>query len=132
MGRFVINREKAISLAEELGINVSFNAENSGVIIKRELKDFYDFFPELRVIDYSNFQLVEEVILTNLGEKILIRQSEVKRILFEDSKVNGVTILFPYLRSLVSDLTSKGSEPPIILPTINVAEMVKDIKGNFD
>jgi preprotein translocase subunit SecB len=47
-------------------------------------------------------------------------------------KVNGVTILFPYLRSLVSDLTSKGSEPPIILPTINVAEMVKDIKGNFD
>lgn len=35
-------------------------------------------------------------------------------------KVNGTAILFPYLRSLVSDLTSKGDESPIIIPTINV------------
>lgn len=35
-------------------------------------------------------------------------------------KVNGTAILFPYLRTLVSDLTSKGDESPIILPTINV------------
>ncbi|WP_162106043.1 protein-export chaperone SecB [Bacillus subtilis] len=41
-------------------------------------------------------------------------------------KVNGVSILFPYLRSLVSDLTSKGSEQPVILPTMNVAQMIKD------
>ncbi len=47
-------------------------------------------------------------------------------------KRNAVAILFPYLRSLVSDLTSKGSEPPIIIPTINVAAMVNDFKENFD
>lgn len=41
-------------------------------------------------------------------------------------KFNGVAILFPYLRSIVSDLSSKGSESPIIIPTINVAAMVKE------
>lgn len=30
-------------------------------------------------------------------------------------KVNGVAILFPYLRSLISDMTSKGSETPFII-----------------
>lgn len=41
-------------------------------------------------------------------------------------KVNAVAILFPYLRSLVSDISSKGSEAPIILPTLNIAAMIHD------
>lgn len=40
-------------------------------------------------------------------------------------KINAVAILFPYLRSLISDLTSKGSETPVIIPTINVVELMK-------
>lgn len=43
-------------------------------------------------------------------------------------KLNGVAILFPYLRSLVSDLSSKGNEAPIILPTVNVAAMIKEVE----
>lgn len=48
-------------------------------------------------------------------------------------QVNAVAILYPYLRSLISDVTSKGSEAPVILPTINVVEMMKkkgDAKQN--
>ncbi|MEC1718771.1 protein-export chaperone SecB [Schinkia azotoformans] len=41
-------------------------------------------------------------------------------------KVNAVAILFPYLRSLVSDITSKGSEAPVILPTLNIAAMINE------
>lgn len=41
-------------------------------------------------------------------------------------KVNAVAILFPYLRSLVSDMSSKGSEAPIILPTLNIAAMIRE------
>ncbi|MDR9793735.1 protein-export chaperone SecB [Aeribacillus composti] len=39
--------------------------------------------------------------------------------------INALAIIFPYLRSLVSDLSSKGSETPIILPTLNIAELVR-------
>jgi len=42
-------------------------------------------------------------------------------------KVNGVAILFPYVRSLIAELTSKGSELPIILPTFNVAELLEEV-----
>ena len=41
-------------------------------------------------------------------------------------KFNGVAILFPYLRSLVSDLSCKGSDAPIIIPTINIASMINE------
>ncbi|SEJ82432.1 preprotein translocase subunit SecB [Bhargavaea ginsengi] len=41
-------------------------------------------------------------------------------------EINAASILFPYLRSLVSDLTSKGESKPVILPTINVHEMMQN------
>jgi preprotein translocase subunit SecB len=46
-------------------------------------------------------------------------------------KENGIAILFPYIRSLISDLTSKGSEIPIILPTINIVEMIRKHERNI-
>lgn len=39
-------------------------------------------------------------------------------------KINAVAILFPYLRAIVSDISSKGSEGPIILPTMNIVNMI--------
>ncbi|MGJ9384140.1 protein-export chaperone SecB [Salipaludibacillus sp. CF4.18] len=38
---------------------------------------------------------------------------------------NALAILYPYMRSLVSDLSSKGNETPIILPPINVGAMME-------
>ncbi|OLS34177.1 hypothetical protein BTR22_18990 [Alkalihalophilus pseudofirmus] len=40
-------------------------------------------------------------------------------------KINGVAILYPYLRAQVSDLTGKGNEQSIILPTLNIVEVMK-------
>jgi preprotein translocase subunit SecB len=45
-------------------------------------------------------------------------------------KVNGVAILFPYLRGLVSELTSKGSMNPIILPTMNITALLAELDKN--
>lgn len=41
-------------------------------------------------------------------------------------RINGVAILYPYLRSLVSDVTGKGSEQAVILPTMNIIKMIQD------
>jgi len=41
-------------------------------------------------------------------------------------KGNGLAILFPYIRSLISDLTSKGKENPLIIPTMNIAEFLNE------
>ncbi|GLJ01110.1 MULTISPECIES: protein-export chaperone SecB [Bacillus] len=41
-------------------------------------------------------------------------------------QVNGLAILYPYIRSLVTDLTSKGSNEGVILPTVNISEMLRN------
>ncbi|WP_438316567.1 protein-export chaperone SecB [Sporosarcina sp. FA9] len=52
-------------------------------------------------------------------------------IIYNYYELNGTAILFPYLRSIVSDLTSKGEDSPIILPTINILALLKS-KENDD
>lgn len=42
---------------------------------------------------------------------------------------NTLAILYPYLRSLVSEITSKGSEAPIILPTLNIVSLIHEMKS---
>ncbi|HDX9579804.1 TPA: protein-export chaperone SecB [Bacillus pseudomycoides] len=37
--------------------------------------------------------------------------------------MNAITILYSYLRSVVSEITSKGTSSSIILPTMNIAAM---------
>ncbi len=45
-------------------------------------------------------------------------------------QVNALAILFPYLRALVSDITSKGSGTPLILPTINIVALINNLKAH--
>lgn len=55
-----------------------------------------------------------------------VDESESTEFVDDMYRKNAVAILYPYMRSLVSDLSSKGSEEPIILPPINVAAMIED------
>ncbi|HDR7484752.1 TPA: protein-export chaperone SecB [Bacillus pacificus] len=38
---------------------------------------------------------------------------------------NGSAILFPYLRSILTDVTSKSDHNPIILPTLNFQRLIE-------
>ncbi|MDR3600226.1 MAG: protein-export chaperone SecB [Desulfosporosinus sp.] len=38
---------------------------------------------------------------------------------------NAVAIVFPYLRSVISTVTVNCGVPPVILPTLNIVELVK-------
>ncbi len=45
-------------------------------------------------------------------------------------ETNAIAIMFPYLRSMVSMITSSSSREPIILPTMNVAKLFEKIDNN--
>lgn len=48
-------------------------------------------------------------------------------------EVNGVAILYPYLRSLISNITNMSNEfPGYNMPTINVHEVLKESKEKND
>lgn len=41
-------------------------------------------------------------------------------------EVNGTAILFPYLRSVITTITSNLGISPIIIPTMNIVEMIRN------
>ncbi|WP_145153163.1 protein-export chaperone SecB [Paenibacillus xylanexedens] len=41
---------------------------------------------------------------------------------------NTLSILFPYLRSTISDVSVKANTEPIILPTINIVQLIEEQK----
>lgn len=43
----------------------------------------------------------------------------------EQNEMTALTILFPYMRTLVTTLTSAAEVQPIILPVMNIVELVK-------
>ena len=46
----------------------------------------------------------------------------------EQNEMTALTILFPYMRTLVTTLTSAAEVQPIILPVMNIVELVKSQK----
>lgn len=53
---FSLDKDKAMELAEKLGLKVSFNNEKSGVIVEdknsmKSLLNFEEFFPELEILE---------------------------------------------------------------------------------
>ena len=40
-------------------------------------------------------------------------------------ETNGTAILFPYLRTLISTITTNACIPPLIIPTMNISKMIK-------
>ncbi len=70
------------------------------------------------VVDEDNLRTIE-VELT--GYFIINEKTEAKKHL----SVNGTAILFPYLRSIVSILSSLDNSNAIVLPTINTHSFVE-------
>ena len=44
--------------------------------------------------------------------------------------INGTAILYPYIRSVASMVTSQDSSPAIILPTVNTINFLKNKSSN--
>ncbi|HWP95995.1 MAG TPA: protein-export chaperone SecB [Syntrophomonadaceae bacterium] len=45
---------------------------------------------------------------------------------------NAIAILFPYLRSLVTDLTARSNHAPILLPTLNIIKVAEQYFSKHD
>lgn len=94
------------------------------------------FFKKMNIIDDNNFEITlgckiqpsednpfpfsAEVVITGVFQ--IDSMNENNKILMSE---NSVAILFPYLRSTLSMLTMNANINPLILPTINIVELLK-------
>ena len=46
-------------------------------------------------------------------------------------EANALAILFPYIRAIVSSVSAQSGREPVILPTINLAQMFDNNKDNL-
>lgn len=46
-------------------------------------------------------------------------------------ELNGTTVLFPYLRTAVTNITATANQPPLVLPLINVHSLNKTTTSNI-
>lgn len=98
-------------------INVKFEVDDS------EIKVFLDII--IGSLDSQDVPF--EAACTIVGDFVYHAEANTTRVNVKDLlENNAVAILYPYARNLISQLTQNSNEyPGYVLPTINVAELLK-------
>ncbi len=71
----------------------------------------------------SPFYLLVEI----LGDFELIGSTENRE---QFAKINATSILFPYVRALITNITANANIPPLILPPMNIVNMIENNEKN--
>ena len=107
-------RKKDVALDElELGLHVEHNVENIE-------EDAYEIVLNTTVSDEN------ENIYVNVKGKAIFRTQQKNMDMLEK---NTIAIMFPYIRSYISIITTQPGMPPIVLPAMNITAMINDQKG---
>ncbi|MGL4897593.1 MAG: protein-export chaperone SecB [Cetobacterium sp.] len=84
---------------------------NAMIIYKDESKKEANIILGIKYDNENNLPFSLEVVLRGFFEF----NDEDQKIIFQ----NGTAIMYPYMRSIITDITSKTNYTPIILPTMN-------------
>ena len=117
--RFEINTDfvatENIELELSFNRNIVIDPDNHNAVIRLACT-IYDNYKEKNYPFYIFVQI--RAIFKYESEMSL---EETKNML----ETNGIAIVFPYLRSIISVVTANAGLPPLIIPTINIIEMLK-------
>ena len=98
--------------------------EDLSLFVSRQIKKInncYDVFLDVRLSSeddsISLAVKAKAVFETNISNEKLVER-------------NGIAIMFPYVRSYVSLLTTQPGMPPIILPALNIIAMIEAQEKN--
>ena len=108
---------KDILISESKFSRVESNIENVelGINVERELEK----------ISEEEYRIVLEVMVTDGNEKVNIYVKCVAKFNTEQDNMdlierNTIAIMFPYVRSYISTLTTQPGMAPVVLPAMNI------------
>ena len=108
-----------INIDFDIDSNINFSDDNSGFLLRLSVKVFKDAIK-------NNYPF--SMNLSVIGMFKLDTSNKEKISTF--AEVNGVAILFPYVRAIISTYTANANVPPLILPPVNVINYLKSKKNN--
>lgn len=138
------NDEVILKFSEYQVDNIKYSVNKNfdkNKIMRRSPKIFYKI---ARDKNSDNFNIIISAIFDSTNNLPFHLQIDIRGFFetlndfTEDEKLNiiisnGTAILFPYLRSIITDITSKSNFSPIILPTMNFSKIIEeDFKNNRD
>lgn len=102
-------------------------------------KNNIDVFIERKQFSNSEYEITLNLIISNSEEKYQVNVSIVGIFEFSEDldevtkniivEKNTISILFPYLRSQVTLLTSQPDIKPMIIPPLNINNLIKNINN---
>ncbi|WP_343002858.1 protein-export chaperone SecB [Intestinibacter bartlettii] len=117
--RFSINEDFEGENGVELDVSfkTSIKTSNNGkaiinltaIVFENCVQNNYPFELEINIQGYFSFD-------NNLNDEDVLKRC----------KVNGTSILFPYLRSAITDVTKIANVNPLVLPSINIYNLIKE------
>ena len=116
---FFVSKDQPIDLVFDCSASSETSNTNATVILQCKL------FDENSESDKYPYFLSIEVVGT-FGIEMEPDEDSAKRLL----EMNSVAILFPYLRSMITNITASSGVPPVILPPINVYKLMKNYSEN--
>ena len=93
----------------EIEVNVKFNVEDT-------------FADDILTISLSSYIMARDSFDLNVT---LVGQFVLDAGMVDKLKANAVAVMFPYLRSQVTLLTTQPNILPIVLPTININKLLQ-------
>lgn len=89
---------------------------NANIIYKNEKKTEANIIIGIKYNIEENLPFTLELIIRGF----FVFKEKDQKIVFQ----NGTAIMYPYIRSIITDITSKTNYTPLILPTMNFYEVL--------
>ena len=109
-----INQVFFDNVSNELNINANVSVNDKTVTVEEIVN--------LRQLHDEQEQVKIRVRMVGVFE--LVGESEIKN-LEEFGRINGASIIFPYIREHITNLSQKGSVGAIILPPVNFTKAIR-------
>lgn len=102
-------------LSVSVGINIGLNELHSQAIVKLDFAVFQD-------VETDNYPYKINAEMIGYFE---IEGNHSEQEVIKLCKINGTAIMFPYIRSAITDLTKISNVTPLILPAINIHKLIE-------
>ena len=115
-------------LFEERSVQLDFHISHN---IEYTEDENNTFFVTLNIVIFdkakeNNYPFTMNVSITGIFQTNIEDVDSIRKF----AEINSIAILFPYLRSIVSTYTANANIQPLILPPINVVNMLKENNKN--
>ena len=111
---------ESIQLDFDITHNIEYTEDEENTFLVILNIDIFDNAKE------NNYPFTMNVSITGVFQTNIEDTNSIKNF----AEINSIAILFPYLRSIVSTYTANANIQPLILPPINVVNMLKENNKN--